>query len=309
MNMKQKAKSKKQKKCIRGSVLVMTLIVASGIMIVSAEFALFVVSALRQARAIDHSIVASYAAESGLESGLFQIRREKRTTLRKEKSSTDKDTQTLLAEFPAGMKWTLENSLGNPPITRFANSVTELKKSLLQKNETIELGLYEQIPTGLGGVSQLESFKIVSDSYTCPVGGAADQKPWYEISVVLWSGGSIDWNTVAVTKEFLEPSGATNQVILDFDNKGVEGSRKPMLVRIKPLFCDVVGMTITLHKDVAADPAVDPLNIPNYFFLSPEGTYQTISQRPRAIVFPAKESASGIFDYVLFSEQKVIKEN
>ncbi len=306
--MHQELRIKNQEKRFFGSVLVMTLIVASGIMIVSAEFALFVVSALRQARTIDHSVVASYAAESGLESGLFQIRREKRTTLRKEKSLTDADTLDTLAEFPTGMKWTLENPAGDPSIIRFANTIQELKKSLLQKNETIELGLYEQTQVGLGGVAQLEALKIVSDGYVCPSDAAPDQKPWYDISIVLWSGGSIDWNTVAVTKEFLEPSGATNQAILDFDNKGPEGSRKPMLVRIKPLFCDVVGMTVTLHKDVAADSTLTPLNIPNYFFLAPEGTYQAIFQRPRAIIFPAKEAASGIFDYVLFSEQKVIKQ-
>lgn len=306
--MRQKSKVKSQRKNIRASVLVMTLIVASGIMIVSTEFAIFVVSTLRQARTIDHSIVASYAAESGLESGLFQISREKRTTLRKEKSSTAKSTQTAFAEFPEAMKWTLENPAGDPSIIRFANTIQELKKSLLKKNETIELGLYEQTQVGLGGVGQLEALRIVSDAYTCPADAPSDQKPWYEISVVVWNGGAIDWNTVAVKKEFLEPSGITNQVILDFDDKGPEGLRKPMLVRIKPLFCDVVGMTATLHRDIGADPSLAPLNIPNYFFLAPEGVYQSISQRPRAVIFPAKEAASGVFDYVLFSEEKVIKQ-
>ena len=300
-------------KNLKASILVMTLIIASGIMIVGAEFSLFVISAIRQARTIDQSVIASYAAESGIESGLFQIRQEGRTTLRKSASSQAKPKDdTTLEEFPAGMTWTLENVAGPPIVTRFNNAVQILEKSVLKKNESVQLALYETTQTGLEKVSDLASVKIAWSAYACAADAPIDQRPWYEISVIQWNGGGVDWSSAEVKKDFLEvgdltPGVPAHEVVYSFGLKPGETVQNPMLVRIKPLFCDIIGMEVTLHSDVGGT-SVPSLKIPNYFLLVPEGSYQTISQRGR-VIFPAKSSASGVFDFVLFSEEKVQKKS
>ncbi|MBI4272694.1 hypothetical protein HY621_02490 [Candidatus Uhrbacteria bacterium] len=284
-----KNESKKQ-----GSVLIMTIIIASGIMIVSAEFALFVVGAIRHARTIDHATIAYYAAESGAESGLFQIRRESRNALRKTKSSE--------GEFPLGMKWTLENEGAT---VRFRNSIDTLARSLMKKNETSEFALYNNVVQGLSGIENLESLKITWTHET-NCGDVEGQRPWFEISVIEWEGGQVDWNNVWVKKAFLEATGITTQAIFKFsDVRESKTEYRPMLLRVKPLFCDVAGVQMTLHTDDAgtSDP---PLPIPNYFFLAPQGMFSTISQKAQ-IIFPAKESAMGLFDFTLFSEEQVKK--
>lgn len=289
--MKQKNKLRNQ---MSGSVLVMTIIVASGIMIVSAEFALFVVGAIRQARTIDHATIALYAAESGAESGLFQIRQEKRDRLRK-------DTSEASDGLPVGMKWTLKNEGST---VRFRNSVDKLEKSLLKKNETIELALYKQGQQGLEGISQIESLKATWEKEeNC--GDVEGQRPWFEISVIEWDGGLVDWSSAQLKKVFLEPTADEKQVILDFSQvRQTQGTDRPLLVRAKALFCDVGGATITLHSDVGGTSA--PREIPNYFFLAPEGIFSAISQRGN-VIFPAKESSLGLFDFTVFSEEQITK--
>jgi len=276
----------------------MTLIIGSGIMIVSAEFALFVVSSIRQARSIDHSTIASYAAESGIESGLHQVRKEGRTILRKAKSAD--------GEFPSGMGWTLENTAD---ATRFKNSITVLEKTLLQKNETVEFGLYRIDGNGMKGVQNLESLRLAWISSPCPY---ADQcegspNPQFEVSIVVWEEGAVDWSSAQVVKEFLDP-GDAKTVILPIGElvpKGSGGQPKPMLVRIKALFRDVQGTVATIHSDLGANS--NPLEIPNYFLFQPQGSFRTISQSMYRAIVPGKDSAGGIFDYVLFSEEQVKK--
>lgn len=285
-------------KKIRASVLVMTLIIGSGIMIVSAEFALFVVSSIRQARSIDQSVIASYAAESGIESGLYQVRKEGEgtPTLRKTKS-TDQ-------EFPDGMSWTLENTAS---ATRFKNSITRLEKSLLQKNETVEFGLYRVDGNEIKGVDNLKSLRLAWIASPCPYADQCEGSPHpqFEASIVVWNGGAVDWSSAQVVKEFLDP-GDESSVVLpigDLVAQGEGDKSKPMLVRIKALFRDIQGSVVTIHSDLGANS--NPLEIPNYFLFQPEGSFHSISQSAYRAIVPGKEAASGIYDFVLFSEEKV----
>ncbi|MBI2483572.1 hypothetical protein HYV71_00095 [Candidatus Uhrbacteria bacterium] len=278
----------------RASVLVMTLIIGSGIMIVSAEFALFVVSSIRQARSIDQSVIASYAAESGIESGLYQVRKEGVTSLRKVKSAD--------GEFPIGMSWTLENT---GSATRFKNSITKLEKSLLLKNETVEFGLYKVDGNGMKGVENLKSLLLTWASSPCPYTDQCDgtPNPQFEITIVVWDEGTINWSSAKVVKEFLDPGEEDNRVILPISE--LIDSDRPMLIRVKALFRDVQGSVVTIHSDLGANS--NPLEIPNYFLFQPEGVSNAISQSIQRAIVPGKETAGGIYDFVLFSEEQVTK--
>ncbi len=60
----------------RGSIVVLGLLIATGIIVISAELALYVASSMRQARTIDSSTLAYFNAESGVENALYRIRKD-----------------------------------------------------------------------------------------------------------------------------------------------------------------------------------------------------------------------------------------
>ncbi len=58
----------------RGTVLLMALIIMSGVVISSMGVGSLIVSSLQQSRSLDNGITAYYAAESGVEDGLYAVR-------------------------------------------------------------------------------------------------------------------------------------------------------------------------------------------------------------------------------------------
>ncbi|MFA5047496.1 MAG: hypothetical protein WC516_00475 [Patescibacteria group bacterium] len=59
----------------QGIILILTLIVMALLFAIAISFAVFIISDIRQARAIDDSLVAYYGADSGMERTLFLFRR------------------------------------------------------------------------------------------------------------------------------------------------------------------------------------------------------------------------------------------
>ena len=60
----------------RGSVLIYTLLIISGLLVTATALSTLVISNLRQAQSFNDALVAFYAAESGIEHGLYQIRQQ-----------------------------------------------------------------------------------------------------------------------------------------------------------------------------------------------------------------------------------------
>ena len=58
-----------------GVILVLTLIIMSVLLATAITFAVFIISDIKQAKSIDDSITAYYAADTGIEASLFQFRK------------------------------------------------------------------------------------------------------------------------------------------------------------------------------------------------------------------------------------------
>ena len=159
--------------------------------------------------------------------------------------------------------------------------------------------------------SGVKSLKI---SWTSSVCRGADQTPFVELSLSDWTnpGGLAAWsdlrdgthniedyqkkivksNTVSPTAGFV--------VFNDFD------STRMTLVRLKPLYCNLRGVSINTFDSY--DAGGNRLNIPNYFSINPIGTYNG-SQQGLKVVMPVKTPLSSLYDYVLFSQDQVRKCN
>jgi hypothetical protein len=276
----------------KGAVLIMALIITSGILVLGSELVLFVLHSLQYGRSVDYSTIAQYASESGVENTLWQIRKEERDTLDISRAKVSLDTQEL------GYEWNFLDSTNNAiDPTKFSSSVDRIEKMFLSENESVQVNLYTYQSGGIAHVADIYKMKVSWESSAC---APADQKPWIETSIVQWDeGNSINWNSAQVKKDFQQPLSADTFIFVNFSAYSMNG--KPMIVRVKTLFCDLSRFTLTIHKD---DDTV--LNIPNYIIANPTGSYRRFQQTSR-VVFPQKSALSNMFDFVLFSEDQLQK--
>ena len=282
----------------KGSVLIMTLIITSGILVLGIELSMTVSTAIRLARNTDRAVAARYASESALESALHQLRRESRTTLRKSHDSLGNNAT-----------WSFERDPGNAvDQEKFNTEIPAFERPFFQKESTVQFSLYQAQGPGLGAIPRLKTIRIswekIDDS--CAQLPAPDgTPPGIETSIIKWNGGAINWEGAGVLKNFQQAATtSTMSVEVDLDSLETDLSQKPMLVTIKPYFCDLSGVRITLPDPNSPNTAV--LNIPNYYLLRPLGKNVSIQQDLSSIV-PGEGTLSDIFDFSLFSEDPISK--
>lgn len=269
----------------------MSLIILAGFMIVATEFALLIISGIRQARAIDNSTRAYYAAEGGAESALYQIRKQGvsgSTLIRSSQGATS----------TGGGSWDLTNNTGGGT---FSDKIDSIDRTLLSKNDSVELALY--INDGQSATPPLgaSSLKVEWNTHNCTTTGHSE--PWIEASTVEWTGGAIDWSSVGVKKFFtqgaVKPSGQGYQLVTN-----ALDSTLPSVVRVKTYYCDLRGLKITLFS--GADATGTQLAIPNYYLIKPLARAGDATASLQ-VTMPKKTPTSSIYDYVLFSEQEIVK--
>ena len=281
----------------RGSVLIMSIIISSGIMVVGTELALMVVSSMKQGRNSDFALVSQYASEAAIESALHQYRQEELTDLRKNSDTFENNTS-----------WSLENSQNQ---IRHTNSVQALTKSALLKNQSMVADLYTN-----GGSAAVENLYTMKISWTleenCPAAQRDTPPLWpeIEVSVISWTGGSIQWSSDAnVKKDFFRPVTGKNEVLVNFKNFNSEDvSGNPLIVQMRSVSCDLRGISMALFDSLdPSNPTAKVVPIPNYHLVKPSASHNVVSRESQAII-PNRQTHSDIFDYTLFSECDIYKD-
>jgi hypothetical protein len=271
----------------QGSVLIMALLIGSGMAVIGIEFALFVASSIQQSRNTDQAMVSLYAAESGLESALYQVRQEEISQLR---TASDNLSNTAA--------WTLQPQGAEP---RFRTEVPYLARPHLKESESLIFDIYTN--NGAEAVAGLTQLDIEWKSKN----GCSEQtSPRLSVSAIAWEQGSIEWttDTHVVVQEYTA-TGA--KVSADFSKAPFQDPPqskvlgKPLVLQVRMLACNLENVTFTLRN-----AAGNRLMIPNYFFIKPTGVYGSRKEDILAIV-PKRTTHSGLFDFVLFSEQEICK--
>lgn len=278
------------KKKQKGAVLIMALVITSGILILGSELVLFVLNSLQYGRSVDYSLVAQYAAESGVENAMWQIRKEGRPSL-----DTDR-TKVSLNDDEQNYGWSFLNDT-TIDSSKFSTSINRVEKMFLQENASVQVSLYTESVGGIAGVQDMNFLKVSWESESCAPDG---QRPWIETNMVQWADGST--TEAQVKKDFQQPLDSDKRfVVVNFDSYDMAG--EPVIVRVKTMFCDLSRFTLTLHKTEIDDMVIP---IPNYIVANPSGTYRRFQQNSK-VVFPQKNALSNMFDFVLFSEDPVQK--
>ncbi len=279
----------------------MSIIMGSGMLIVGLEVSIFVVSTLRQARTIDQAVVAQYASESGVESALYQIRKEARTTLRDDSLVS---SSTYTSDNRDGA-WTFKADGANTVSSeRFDTSVDRFTKARIGEQESVDIHIYISSADGfLPAASSIKKMVTFWKSEECDTPG--DDVPWIETTASTWdiSGVNANWNSATVKKDFQTPTSTPHSVTIEnFDQFiGGDPGGKGVTLRIKPFYCSLRSVEILFF-----DGTGNPVRIPNYYLIRPKGTFG-VAQKDVRVILPSTPASSGIFDFTIFSEEKVDK--
>jgi hypothetical protein len=252
----------------KGNVLLYAVLTIAAIFSTTLVVSRIVQSSIIQTRYINNSQAAYYAAESGAEKALYEIRK----------------NNNLLQEGSCeiGLQCDLEYS---------DEDIRELKLDLAE-NESVQLDLFN--PNDNTDAYGLESMGLRW------IGSG-----WLEVSYVSWDPlSSFRWRNYSPGMDI---SDLPVQKMLYSDNRvaiNSFSSNKNYRVRIKALYQDAKDLTLSMHpSDNLTSRA---MAVPNYLNWKFTGSFQE-SNQILTIAMPRYSPTVGLYDYVLFSEEIIQK--
>jgi hypothetical protein len=197
----------------RGSLLLMSILILSGMITAASSFGVLTLQNLKQSILIDNGVRAFYAAESGVEDGLYELRR-------KETTVTSMDTT---------------GSLSNTGT--WSRSITTNIQSLTQnidENDVWHIDLFDA-DTSISALST--AIKSIKLSWT----GTGSE--WIEVQITPWdTTGAIGTPTTQIF------SSASNPATVNL----IDSSTTLYRIRIKSLYADITNMSVTAYSGLNA---------------------------------------------------------
>lgn len=260
-----------------GSILVMSVLILSGILGVGISISTIVLNQLRQAKNLDFSIMAYYAADSATEDALYKIRK-------LGKNAKDLNESYTTGVFANGAQW-----------ERAVASTTPFT-GLLRKNRPVILNLYDSTED----CGQARRVTYTWDDLT-----SGESDPDLEVTYYPWNvtGGMIkvlpDRGEQEIYRSPPEPPvrpgpwTATSSPLLAYTC---------YTIRVKPLYDDA-NVTIRTYSDLGCN---NHIGIPSFLTINALGEFRGAKQRLNTIVLK-DAPLSNIFEFVLFSEEAIEK--
>ncbi|MDP1709399.1 MAG: hypothetical protein Q8L21_00735 [Candidatus Komeilibacteria bacterium] len=204
----------------QGSLLLMSMLILSGIVTAAGTMGIVTLQNLRQSIAVDQGLVSFYAAESGVEDGLYELRKK----------------ETIAATLPLGGVLTNTASWSRSIVTT-ADTLTKD----IDKNDFWEINIYNPDDS----LSPLSNpIKSVQITWT------GDGAEWIEAEVDSWTTAG---DLIEPTKTLF--SHASNPGIVNFQDAATIMYR----LRLKALYGDAADMTVTAYSGLNAGGSVVPL--------------------------------------------------
>ena len=261
----------------RGVALLLSLLVLVAVLTATLTAASLVSRQYRLTATSDRGVVAFYAAEAGLEQGLYLLRQEGN-------GLTWQDQKQLIDHGDQGNPEVLQsNGAGWWRSSTFSQDLLQVT---LPKDQTIQLQLFDPAAS-----TQAQSISLSWDSRVevCPQAGFE----WLEL---VQSG--LDSNSLASVSErrYLsasDASGATQNLAASFP-----------VVRLRALYADICGLSVQAYA--GPDRSGGTYKIPSRVTVTTTaglgGTLQSLS-----FTVPASVPQAGAFDYAIFSEATICK--
>jgi len=194
----------------------MSMLILSGIVTAASTIGIVTMQNLRQAVLVDDGIVSFYAGESGIEDGLYEIR----------KKETAVSSMALSGSLSNTAQW-------NRSITTTVENITKD----IAKNDFWEIDLYDPDASLSALGTAIRSLRL---SWT---GGAGE---WIEVQVIPWGiSGTLGTPSAQLF------SGASNPAIVNLQDSTATLYR----VRITALYAGVANMVIEAYNGLNAGGA------------------------------------------------------
>jgi len=294
-----------------GMILILAVLIIAAILSAAAIFSNLIIQEIQQVRLIDQSIQAFYLAESGAERSLHQVRR--REAIRDcclveanpeaacanpgnyvcQANSHCSNNNMIPCINPTG-----KSSLGSWEITAANESETSI---VLKKGESFQIDLFNPYQTQSSNINAIQVDR--SDSNVVTVGeftnltkilgisavsNCQEQPPvfkyWLPPPDILISSLDSWWILAACSYSF--------KLIYPLDSSGQGGNEQPILATIK-----------VFNTDLEPDKQ---LEIPSRFVIDSQASFRNSLQKIR-VRTPMRPPLSGLYDFVLFSEEEIVK--
>ena len=286
----------------QGIALVFSLIIVSLVTLIGLGITFIITRELRLSSNLDHATSAYYAADSGVERGLYRVKLGQ--------TDTDETLQELIAAIQT---YTGALSFSNASYTDINSAIANPSEQVqdLVENQSIQFDFSEINPPGAG--ANIQSIAVQWDD-------GSSTAETLELSLIGWSLiGTIQIDQV-VTKQIIRSSdlGVADNTIAFNGIGGVAfASNKFYRIRVKAIGNDVspneqlddVQFTAYANPDgpyYAGPGTITVIPSSTAVTIKGQGTRGDFSQAITATI-PWRLALSGIFDYVIFSEQDLIK--
>lgn len=265
----------------RGSTLLLALLVLGGFIATSFTVATIVVTQLRGVRAVDQSIVASYAAESGIEDVLYRVRREGQV-----------EGLNGTATLPNETTW-----------TRTVTTSAEERLLFLRRDDSAQLDIFP-VSGDLGAdigvrsllIAALDRMGVPADDTTNPL-----LSSWLEVTWFPWLASG-QWAESA-GRVLRSPSDLAAETRVDLTQHPTGEEPFAYRVRLRALESDLGTVRVRAARDATG---IEIVPFPSGIRATSVGQSGPI-RAALQVEFPARLPLAPAFDYVLFSECDIVK--
>lgn len=268
-----------------GIVLLLALLILASVLATSLTVGSIVLRELRITHTSDRAVSAYYAAESGLEQGLYWWR------------ADQKKGDDLLVESSSAK--VLDS---NKASWWRSSQVTENQLLMsLKKDQSTQLDLFD-ITNPLSEASQAQSLVVSWDGNpaSCPSAGSE----WLEVAWTGWKGGIL--SNMNIERRFYSNSnvwfnGSRQEFVVNLPLASV-GYR----VRLKALFADICDLRVTAYKKLDGGSEADIYPLPARLTINATG--QLVNTRQAlSVTVPMYAPAADFFDFTVMSKCSILK--
>lgn len=307
-----------QKKNNSGMVLILAILIIAAVLATTVVFSNLIVSEIRQSRLIDQSIQAYYLAESGAERALYQTRRKEAV-----KPEDCSKIQAGSVCQSSGYCSAIIPSNSVPCISVDEGDLTGLPGQwgidVTNENQiSIFLNVGESFQIDLFNPYQVSGFEVGMESFE--VTGNPGSELAAELSNVTWLvGGTLDCNPDV----YVPPKPAITRGDIIIDSSGTSGylvnvhtgdpSINPSCSYILRVSNTVLPRAIPGQFDLSifskaanVDPIEDRLDIPSRLIINAQADFGSSHQELK-VRTPIRPPLSGLYDFVIFSEEEIVK--
>lgn len=268
-------------------VLLLALLILATILVTSLTVGSIVLRQLKVTTSTDRGIVAYYAAESGLEQGLYLWRQE---------GQKGSDLQVSSAN-------PVDLAASHSSWWRDGQETESTYTATLKQNQTVQLDLFDPA-SSLDSQTKAQSIKIGWDTATADCPGQGSE--WLEVSWSNWGGVG---SAVEAQRRFVNHSqivSSPDQTVIININNISQPSLVNYRLRLKALYADICNLTVTAYRGTDGSGGV--YNLPARLTISATGRLLDTRQA-LSVTVPQFAPQLSLFDYTIFSQCSILKGN